>query len=210
MTPDTALTSQILTAIDDWARGDGTHTTVALPYRDVTHALFEGLAWLQDAQPDDAMVARAGIETRDQVGPDVRAQVFFDLEPEAGSFGARIAFIRGDGTHPVPRITDMVAARLTASVTVITAPTDVTRAVYMPGASRDLVTYGTRLRLGGSLAAAYQRLVDADTSNRPFCARAYRGRPDDRAAANAAIRRLHVPDGWTIQPSLAWGDGGER
>lgn len=210
MAPDPALASQILSAIGDWACGDGTPTTGALPYRDVTRALFEGLAWLQDPQPDDAMVTRAGIETCQPVGPDVILGVFFDLEPEGGVFYARVYFVRRSDGRPVPRITDHETARLTASLNLITAPVDVTRPPYMPGNRADLVAYGTRLPFGGSLAAAYQRCVDADTSDRPYMARAYRGRPDNRAAAVAAMRRLRVPDGWTIQPSLTWADGGQR
>ncbi|MFD1547047.1 hypothetical protein [Nonomuraea guangzhouensis] len=204
MTKDCALASQVLSAVGDWACGDGTPTHDAQPYRDVTRAVFEGLAWLEDHQPSGAMIARVGIHTVNLYGPDVRVQVFFDLEPEDGLFAARIAFLRGDGSQPVPRITDHVAARLTASLHRITLPTEVTRLPYMPGARTDLVAYGTRHHLGGSLAAAYQRCVDADTTDRPFIARAYRGRPSDRDAALAAIGRLHVPHGWTAQPSLAW------
>lgn len=204
MTRDCALASQVLSAIGDWAGGDGTPTDDAQPYLDVTRAVFDGLSWLNDQQPADAMVARVGIYTADLYGPDVRVQVFFDLEPEDGLFAARVVFLRGSGSRPVPRITDHVAARLTASLHRITPPTEVTRLPYMPGGRTDLVAYGTHHRLGGSLAAAYQRCVDADTTDRPFIARAYRGRPYDRDAALAAIGRLHVPHGWTAQPSLSW------
>lgn len=210
MTRDNALASQVLSAIGDWACGDGTPTDDAQPYRDVTRAVFDGLSWLQDQQPADAMVARVGIHTTGLYGPDVRVQVFFDLEPEHGLFTARIAFLRGNGSRPVPRITDQVAGRLTASLQQITRPAEVTRLPYMPGARTDLVAYNTGLHLGDSLAAAYRWCVDADTSDRPFMARAYRGRPDDRDAALAAIGRLHVPHGWTCQPSLAWIGGTSR
>jgi hypothetical protein len=210
MTRDNAIASQILSAIGDWAYGDGTPTDDAPPYRDVARAVFDGLSWLQDEQPGEAMVSRAGIHTAALYGPDVRVQVFFDLEPESGLFGARVALIRGAGSRPVPRITDHVCARLTASLRLLTPPTETIRPPYMPGGRTDLVAYGTRLHLGDSLAGSYQRCVDADTSDRPFLARAYRGRPDDRAAAISAIHRLHVPHGWTVQPSLAWGDRGQR
>ena len=204
MTRDNALASQVLSAVGDWAHGDGTPVDDAPPYRDVTRAVFDGLSWLQDEQPAEAMVARVGIHTANLCGPDVRVQVFFDLEPDNGLFGARIAFIRGDGSRPVPRITDHVAARLTASLNQVTPPTETIRLPYMPGGRTDLVGYGTLLHLGDGLAAAYQQLVDADTTDRPFIGRAYRGRPDDRDSALAAIGQLRIPHGWTTQPSLAW------
>lgn len=206
VTRDCALASQVLSAVGDWACGDGTPTDDVSPYRDVTRAVFDGLSWLEDQQPAEAMVARAGIKTRNPLGPDVHVQVFFDLDPTAG---ARIAFQRGDGSSPAARITDHVAACLAASLTV--TPTDTVRPPYMPGNELDLITFGTALHLGGSLTAAYRRLVDADTTfvrdvqpEALFEARAFRGSPDDPDLAAAAIRRLSVPDGWTAEPSLRW------
>lgn len=206
MTRDNAVASQVLSAVGDWAAGDGTPTSGATPYPDITRAVFEGLAWLQDPQPADAMVARAGIQTLHPLGPDVHVQAFFDLDPTAG---ARISFQRSDGSSPAARITDYVAARLAASLTV--TPTDTVRPPYMPGNELDLITFGTALHLGGGLTAAYRRLVDADTTfvrdvqpEALFEARAFRGSPDDPDRAAAAIRRLSVPDGWTAGPSLRW------